>query len=64
MADTRTRTCTECGAAFESPRALGRPAEKCSDSCRAAAARKARRKYDRSLIEARDQLQALLATAA
>jgi hypothetical protein len=63
MADTRTRECTECGAAFEIPRILGRPAEKCSDTCRAAAARKARRKYERNLIEARDRLQALLAAA-
>lgn len=64
MADSRIRICTECGSAFESPRTLGRPVEKCSGRCRTQAARKSRQKYDRRLIEARDQLAALLGAAA
>jgi hypothetical protein len=64
VADSHIRICTECGAPFESPRTLGRPAEKCSSRCRALAARKSRQKYDRSLIEARNQLAALLGSAA
>ncbi len=61
MSDIRFRRCTICDQAFEVPRSIGRPAEKCSQACRREAARRQQHAYIRRLIEARDQLSQLRA---